>query len=94
MITFFMYGSYSIDALEEVSPDRTKQAVTLIHELGGEVRSMYAMLGDDDIVLIVDFPDVTTALKASVTLTDLTGIMFSTTPVVAIEEFDAMMEEL
>lgn len=94
MITFFMYGSYSSDALEEVSPDRTKQAVTLIHELDGKVQSMYAMLGDDDIVLIVDFPDVTIALKASVALTDLTGIMFSTTPAVAIEEFDAMMEDL
>ena len=94
MFTCFMSGSYTSDALNEISADRTRLVVTGIHEAGGEVRSMYALLGDSDLVFIVDFPDVAQAIKASITMTHLTGIAFSTTAALPVEEFDAMMEEL
>ncbi|MEE9464100.1 MAG: GYD domain-containing protein [Candidatus Neomarinimicrobiota bacterium] len=94
MFTFFMYGNYTSEALNEISADRTRLVVTGIHEAGGKVRSMYALLGDSDLVFIVDFPDIAQAIKTSITLTNLTGIAFSTTAALPVEEFDAMMEEL
>ena len=94
MITCFMYGKYTPGALKEISADRTHLVVTGIHEAGGEVKSMYALLGDRDLVFIADFPDIPQAIKASITLTNLTGIIFSTSPAVPVEEFDALMEEL
>ncbi|MCH7574710.1 MAG: GYD domain-containing protein [Candidatus Marinimicrobia bacterium] len=94
MITCFMFGTYSGPSLNDVSPDRTKEAVTQIGELGGEVKSMYALLGTHDLVLIVNFPDISQALKASVLLTRRLGIQFSTHPAVTVEEFDALMSEM
>lgn len=69
-------------------------SLTQISELGGEVKSMYALLGTHDLVLIVNFPDISQALKASVLLTRLLGIQFSTHPAVTVEEFDALMSEM
>jgi len=60
----------------------------------GEVKSMYALLGEKDLVFIVTFPDVTQAMKASVALSKLTGISFTTLPAVTVEEFDKMMNDL
>ncbi len=94
MITCFMYGTYTSGALKEISADRTRLVATGIHEAGGEVKSMYALMGDRDLVFIADFPDIAQAIKASIILTNLTGITFATTPAVPVEEFDAMMEEL
>jgi hypothetical protein len=45
-------------------------------------------------VFVVDFPDINQAIKASVSLSNLLGIPFTTSPAVTVEEFDAMMEEL
>ncbi|MBA7611502.1 hypothetical protein ES703_18726 [subsurface metagenome] len=94
MITCFMFGKYTTEAMKEITVDRTMKAVILIEELGGKVTSMYALLGEQDLVFIVDFPDVNQALKTSVALSNLIGISFTTSPAVTVEEFDAMMAEL
>jgi len=74
MITCFMFGNYTTESLQRISADRTKEAVIQLQELGGKVKSMYALLGDQDLIFIVDFPDVNTAIKASVALTNLIGV--------------------
>lgn len=94
MITCFMFGKYTTESLKKISPDRTQKAVILINELGGKVTSMYALLGEQDLVFIVDFPDLNHAIQASVALAQLTGIPFTTSPAVTVEEFDALMAEL
>ena len=94
MITCFMFGNYTAESLKEISANRTMEAVTLIAELGGKVSAMYALLGGHDLVFIVHFPDVNRAIKASVLLSKLLDIPFSTSPAVAVEEFDALMAEL
>ena len=58
MVTFFMFGKYSSEALKEMSTERTDKAASIITKFGGEVKSMYALLGEHDLVLIVDFPEV------------------------------------
>lgn len=91
MTTFFMMGKYSADSIREMSPVRTEKAVKLIEELGGEVTSMYALAGGYDLVLIVTLNRLETAMRASLGLTLLTGINFSTFPAVSVEDFDKII---
>ena len=94
MGTFFMFGKYSSEALKEISVERTDKANNLIKKFGGEVTSMYALLGEKDLVFIVNFPGLEQAMKASVALTKLTDISFTTLPAVTVEEFDKMIAEV
>jgi uncharacterized protein with GYD domain len=91
MATFLMFGKYSSEALRAISAQRTEEAVDLIGQCGGEVEAMYAMLGQHDLVLVLDFPGVEQALKASVALSKLTGIGFTTAPAIAVQEFDSLL---
>ena len=91
MITYIMLGKYSELALDKISSDRTKSAVSQIQELGGEVQSMYAMLGEHDLMFITHFPDMAHALQASVALGRSLGIHFDSHQAITVEEFDSLM---
>jgi len=92
MATYLMFGKYSLEAIEEISAERTAEAAALIEQYGGTFQSGYAMLGDYDLLLIVEFPGTEQAMQASVGLTRLLGISFTTAPAVSVEEFDKLME--
>ncbi len=94
MSKFFMLGKYSASAVKGLSSERTNEAVSSIEKFGGKVVSMYALLGGYDLVLIVDFPSLRQAMKASIALSKLTEISFSTFPAVTVEQFDKMIAEL
>lgn len=94
MAIFFMFGKYSSEALKDMSAERTDKAVGLIKKFGGEVNLMYALLGEQDLVLIVDFPGVEQAMKASVALTKMTGVSFTSSPAVPVKDFDKMITEI
>ena len=91
MQTFFIIGKYSSDSIKDMSVDRTSKATVLIQELGGIVVSMYALLGGYDLCLIVELADTETAMKASLGLSLLTGISFSSFPAVSVDDFDKIM---
>jgi uncharacterized protein with GYD domain len=93
MATYLMFGRYSRDAVKEISAERTDKAIALIEKHGGELESGYALLGENDLLLIVDLPDTEQAMKASVALTQLLGISFTTSPAVTVEDFDRIMAE-
>ena len=88
MAKFLMLGKYSPEALRGSTADRTKKVVETIEKSGGKVNSMYALLGNYDLAFVVDFPGIQEALKASVSLTKMTGIGFTTSPAISVEEFD------
>ncbi len=94
MSTFFMFGKYSPEAVATISAGRTQKAVALIKGFGGEVKSMYVLLGEHDLVLIVSFPGVKEAMKASIALTRMSGIAFATTEAMSVEDFDKLTAEL
>ena len=52
---------------------------------------MYAVMGEHDLVLTLDFPDQDSALTTSIALKRLTGIAFSISPVVEVEKFDRLI---
>ena len=91
MSTYLMFGKYSMDAVKAVSAERTEESMALIKQNGGEFKGGYALLGDIDLVLIVDMPDTEHAMKTSAALSNLLGISFSTAPAVSVADFDKMM---
>lgn len=93
MAIFFMFGKYTCDAIKDISIQRTEQAVKTIQQLGGEVKGMYALMGEHDLLFCLNLPDVETAMKASVALTRATGICFSICPGVKVETFDRLATE-
>ena len=77
-----------------VNPDdkhAVEEAVVIKEKHGGKVISMYAVLGEHDLVFTLDFPDAEKAMATSVELYKLTGISFTTSPVVEVEKFDKLL---
>lgn len=91
MATYLMFGKYSLEAMKGISAKRTDEAIAVIKKHGGELKSGYALLGDVDVVLVVDLPDTGQAMKTSAALSKLLGISFSTAPAVSVEDFDKLM---
>lgn len=91
MSTFFMFGRYTPEAVQRISAERTQQAVDEIRRLGGQVTAMHVLLGEYDLVFCVDLPGNEQAIQASVSLSRLTGIDFTTCPAVAVETFDRLV---
>lgn len=93
MATFIMFGRYSMDGMKGIRADRTDKASALVARYGGEIKEGYALLGAEDLVLITEFASVEQAMKASIALSKLTGIAFTTAPAVTMAEFDRMAKE-
>jgi uncharacterized protein with GYD domain len=91
MATFVLFGKYTAESVKGISAARTKKAVALVKKLGGGIQATYATLGEHDLVCIVDLPSVAAAMQASVGLSKMTGIAFTTAPAVPVEEFDKLM---
>ncbi len=94
MSTFVMFGKYSTDGFKGMSANRTKEATEAIKRNGGQVKEMYALLGDKDLVFILDFPNIEKAMKTAIVLSKLTGIAFTTSPAIPVAEFDKMLSDL
>ena len=92
MATYMMFGKYSQDSVKKISARRTEKATEMINKYGGEIKSGYALLGETDLVLIVELPDTEGAMKVSVGLSKLLGVSFTTAPAVSFEEFDKLVE--
>ena len=88
MATFLMYGDYTAEAIKGISTGRTRKANALIKKYGGKTKSIYALLGEHDLVFIVDLPDVESAMKVSLELNRLTEIAFHSVPAIEVKNFD------
>ena len=93
MSIFLMFGKYSPEAAREIKAGRTEKVRETIRKYNGKIISMYAVMGEHDLVFTIDFPDRKNAMAVSVALYQLTGIHFTTSPVVDVEQFDTLLEE-
>jgi uncharacterized protein with GYD domain len=91
MAIYMVFGKYSNEALCGISPERTEKAVQLMEANGGKVVSMYAVMGEHDLVFTLGFPESECAFATSVALQKLTGIAFSTSPVVKVAMFEKLI---
>ena len=92
MAKYLVQAAYSAEGLKGLQKDKAsgrKQAVTkAVEGLGGKVEAMYFALGEHDVLLIVDMPDVISgaALGLRVSATGL--VRTKTTSLLTIEEAD------
>jgi len=93
MSIFLMFGRYSPEAIKNISSNRTEKARELIKKNNGKIISMYAVMGDHDLVFTIDFPDEKSVMATSIALYRLTGIHFATSAVVDVEQFDTLVAE-
>jgi uncharacterized protein with GYD domain len=89
-----MFGDYSHDSIKDISAKRTEKALELIEKNSGKLKDGYALLGEKDLVLIVEFPSTEQAMKASVALSKMLGVGFTTAPAVSFEDFDRLVADL
>lgn len=94
MATYFMFGDYSSEGIKEISANRTKKCNDIFENLGGKVKSIHALLGSYDIVIIVDLPSREEAIKASIAVGKETGISFQTFPAISADRFDQLASEV
>jgi len=92
MTTFLMFGKYSIEGIKGISAARTVEAQNLIKKNGGDMVSAYILLGENDLLLIVNFPGIDEAIKSSLALSKLFGVSISTVPAITVEHFDKMID--
>lgn len=85
-----MCGKYNPGSLQEISPDRTEKAKDLVEDNGGTVKAAYALLGDIDLLFVVNFASIKNVVKTSVDMGNLLNISFSTYPAMTVEEFDKL----
>ena len=90
MATFVMLGKYSPEGLRGISAKRSDQAKALIKQSGGELKAVYALLGQFDLVVIAELPTIARAMQTSMAMTKLLGVDFTTAPAVTLEEFDEL----
>ena len=94
MATYYLFGKYSQEALKQISAERTKKVMKMIKKMGGKVKSMHALLGEKDLVFIVDLPGAKEAMKASLSLGKSTGISFTSSEAISIEDFDKLAKTI
>ena len=86
-----MFGKYSAEGIKGISAARTVEAQKIIKKNGGEMVSAYILLGENDVLLIVNFPGIDDVIKSSVALSKLFGISISTSPAITAEHFDKIV---
>lgn len=82
-----MFGKSSSEELREITVKYTAEVANLIQHFGGDVKSMYVMLREKYLFLILVFPGIKRATKASIALSKLTGISFRILSATTVEEF-------
>ena len=91
MSTFIMFGKYTAEGFTNMSQERTEKIVEIIKKRNGNILKMFAILGDYDLLFLVDFQNTKTAMQTSVEISHYSGISFSTSPALPVKMFDELM---
>ncbi len=91
MPTYLLFGTYTPESLKAVSAERTERARALIEKYHGVYKAGYALLGEIDLVVVLDLPDTEHAMQTSAALSRVLNIRFRMAPAGGIAEFDKLM---
>lgn len=94
MATYIVFGKYTLEGMKEMSAERTEKAEAVIKKFDGKIKAAYALLGEVDLVFVVEFPRTEKAMQASAALSRLLNIGFTTSPAVTVEEFDKLLSKI
>jgi len=94
MATYVVFGKYTLEGMKDMSAERTKKAEDVIKKFDGKIKAAYALLGEVDLLFVIEFPGTEKAMQASAALSRLLNIAFTTAPAVTVEEFDKLLKEI
>ncbi len=93
MAKFLITASYTSEGtqglLAEGGSGRKAVLQKAVQGLGGTIEAMYFAYGDDDVLLIVDVPNLAGGLALSLAANASGTVRVKTTPLITIEEMDA-----
>ncbi|MFF8592536.1 GYD domain-containing protein [Streptomyces sp. NPDC015220] len=92
MPKFLIQASYTPEGtkglLQEGASGRRAAVERVVGDLGGTVEAMYFAFGEDDIVLVVDFPDAASMAAVSLTVKASGALRTRATPLLTLDEID------
>jgi uncharacterized protein with GYD domain len=92
MAKYLIQAAYTPEGLKGLQKDKAsgrKQAVTrAIEALGGKLEGMYFALGEYDVLVIADMPDIVTGAAMSLRVSATGLLRTKTTALLTVEEAD------
>jgi uncharacterized protein with GYD domain len=92
MPRFLARSSYSVDGLKsllkEGGTSRRAAVEKLVEGLGGKLEAMYYAFGEDDVLVIAEYPDNVTAAAASLTVAASGAVSVKMVVLLTPEEID------
>ncbi|MFI1731267.1 GYD domain-containing protein [Streptomyces acidicola] len=92
MPKFLIQSTYTTEGtkglLSEGASGRRAAVEQIVTGLGGKVEAMYFAFGEDDLVLIVDFPDPVAMAAVSLTVKASGAVHTRATPLLTLDEID------
>ncbi|MER6014832.1 GYD domain-containing protein [Streptomyces bluensis] len=92
MPKFLIQSTYTTEGtkglLSEGASGRRAAVEQVVTGLGGKVEAMYFAFGEDDLVLIVDFPDPVSMAAVSLTVKASGALRTRATPLLTLDEID------
>jgi uncharacterized protein with GYD domain len=92
MSKYLIEASYTAEGLRGLQKDKAsgrKQAITkVVESLEGKVEAMYFALGEHDVVIIADLPDVVSAAALSLGVSATGLVRTKTSALLSTEETD------
>ena len=92
MAKFLVQASYTAEGLKGLIKDKAKVRVEAAKKaassVGGKVEAFYWALGDDDAIIIADFPDADSAAALGIAVSSTGLVRTKTTRLLTPEEVD------
>ena len=92
MAKYLVQAGYTAEGtkglLAEGGTGRRRAVDEVVAGLGGTVEAMYYAYGEDDVVIIVDFPDTTSMAAVSMMVKASGALHTKATPLLTVEEVD------
>jgi uncharacterized protein with GYD domain len=97
MPKYLINASYTAEGLRGLQKDKAsgrQQAVKkAVRALGGRLEAIYYCFGGDDVILIADLPDNTSAAAVSLAAGSTGLVTIRTTPLLTVEEVDEALDK-
>ncbi len=97
MPKYLVQAAYTAEGLQGLQKDKAsgrKQAVTrAVEGLGGKLEAIYYALGEHDVVLIVDMPDVISGAALGLRVSSSGLVRTKTTTLLTLEEADRALSK-
>ncbi len=95
MPKYLIEASYTAEGLKGLQKDKAsgrKAAVgKALEAIGGKLDHMYFCLGDNDVIAIIDAPDLTAATALAVTISATGLVRTKTIPMMTVDEMDTAL---